>query len=198
MSGRAKAGRPRDPAVDEAILGAALARLANDGYAAMTLGDVAADAGVTRPTLYRRWANKHDLVVDAIDLTVRGAVAGQAPIEVTGLTARDAITEAIRRAAPPWADDQRVGMTGHVIAEARGNPALLAVVREHVVEPQLAALARVLEHLRARGELRAGIDLDVVASLCLGGYLADYVRTGRSDPDLHERLGDAVWAMVRK
>jgi hypothetical protein len=28
---------------------------------------IAADAGVTRPTLYRRWKNKLDLVVDALD-----------------------------------------------------------------------------------------------------------------------------------
>lgn len=38
-----------------------------DGYSPMTIGDIVADANVTRPTLYRRWKNKLDLVVDALD-----------------------------------------------------------------------------------------------------------------------------------
>ena len=48
-------GRPRDAALDEAIILATRARLVRDGYSQMTIGDIAADAKVSRPTLYRRW-----------------------------------------------------------------------------------------------------------------------------------------------
>ncbi|WP_256966769.1 TetR/AcrR family transcriptional regulator [Streptomyces caniscabiei] len=51
----AAAGRPRDPAIEEAIIRATRRRLATDGYSSMTIGDIVADAGVTRPTVYRRW-----------------------------------------------------------------------------------------------------------------------------------------------
>ena len=57
-------GRPRDAALDEAIILATRERLVRDGYSRMTIGDIAADANVSRPTLYRRWATKFDLVVD--------------------------------------------------------------------------------------------------------------------------------------
>jgi AcrR family transcriptional regulator len=67
----ARGGRPRDPAIDEAIIVATRARLVRDGYSRMTLGDIAADAGVSRPTLYRRWGSKFELVTDALDYGFR-------------------------------------------------------------------------------------------------------------------------------
>jgi AcrR family transcriptional regulator len=53
-SGRPRGGRPRDPALDDSIIMATRRRLALDGYSAMSLGEVASDAGVSRPTIYRR------------------------------------------------------------------------------------------------------------------------------------------------
>src|SRR5690242_20863128 len=64
-------GRPRDAALDEAIILATRERLVRDGYSLMTIGDIAADAKVSRPTLYRRWSTKFDLVVDALDYGFR-------------------------------------------------------------------------------------------------------------------------------
>src|SRR3954447_16757155 len=64
-------GRPRDPALDQAIILATRARLVQDGYSRMTIGDIAADAGVSRPTLYRRWSTKFQLVAEALDYGFR-------------------------------------------------------------------------------------------------------------------------------
>ena len=63
---RAKAGRKRDDARDEVILDAALAVLAEQGYEGMTIDMVAAQAGMARATVYRRWATKADLVLEAV------------------------------------------------------------------------------------------------------------------------------------
>ena len=60
---RAKVGRRRDDARDEVILDAALAVLAEQGYEGMTIDMVAAQAGMARATVYRRWATKADLVL---------------------------------------------------------------------------------------------------------------------------------------
>src|SRR5919109_4112883 len=70
-AGSRAGGRPRDAALDEAIILATRARLVRDGYSRMTIGDIAADAKVSRPTLYRRWSTKFDLVVDALDYGFR-------------------------------------------------------------------------------------------------------------------------------
>lgn len=62
------AGRPRDESIDDAVLDATLRRLARDGFTGLSLASVAADAGTSRPAIYRRWPDKESLVVDAIAL----------------------------------------------------------------------------------------------------------------------------------
>lgn len=65
-----RGGRPRDPSRDGVIRAAILQLLADVGYGALTMDAVAAEAGVGKATIYRRWRTKQDLVVDTIsDLT---------------------------------------------------------------------------------------------------------------------------------
>jgi AcrR family transcriptional regulator len=63
---RAKVGRKRDAARDGVILDAALTVLAEQGYEGMTIDMIAAEAGMARATVYRRWATKADLVLEAV------------------------------------------------------------------------------------------------------------------------------------
>lgn len=60
-------GRTQDLRRDELIIAATLELLSTSGYHALTMTDVAARAGVSKATLYRRWTAKADLVADAID-----------------------------------------------------------------------------------------------------------------------------------
>ena len=60
-------GRPRDPRRREAILRAAIELVAEVGYDRMTVEALAARAGVSKPTIYRRWpGGKKEIVVDAM------------------------------------------------------------------------------------------------------------------------------------
>jgi AcrR family transcriptional regulator len=61
-----RGGRPRDPSRDGVIRTAILRLLADVGYGALTMDAVAAQAGVGKATIYRRWRTKEDLVVDTI------------------------------------------------------------------------------------------------------------------------------------
>jgi AcrR family transcriptional regulator len=61
-----RGGRPRDPSRDGVIRSAILQLLADVGYGALTMDAVAAQAGVGKATIYRRWRTKEDLVVDTI------------------------------------------------------------------------------------------------------------------------------------
>ncbi len=63
---RSRAGRKRDHSRDGIILDATLAVLAEHGYDGMTIDMVAARAGSARATVYRRWATKADLVLEAV------------------------------------------------------------------------------------------------------------------------------------
>jgi len=60
-------GRPRDPRRREAILAAAIALVAEVGYDRVTVDALAARAGVSKPTMYRRWpGGKPEILADAI------------------------------------------------------------------------------------------------------------------------------------
>ena len=59
-------GRPRDLTMDESILVATIQLLSEVGYPRLTVAEVARRAGVSKPAIYRRWAQKSQLVVEAM------------------------------------------------------------------------------------------------------------------------------------
>jgi AcrR family transcriptional regulator len=61
-----RVGRPRDPRVDDAIRRATLELLAEDGYQATTIQAIARRAGVSAPSVYRRWSSKAELIEHAV------------------------------------------------------------------------------------------------------------------------------------
>ncbi|MGE2717560.1 TetR/AcrR family transcriptional regulator [Mycolicibacterium litorale] len=58
-------GRRRDPRTRQAILSATRTLLIRDGYDQVTIEAVARQAGVSRPTVYRRWPSKAHVVFEA-------------------------------------------------------------------------------------------------------------------------------------
>jgi AcrR family transcriptional regulator len=62
----APVGRPRDPAVDEKVLGAAVSLFGEVGWSGFTVDEIAKRAGVGKAAIYRRWTAKEDLLVDAL------------------------------------------------------------------------------------------------------------------------------------
>jgi AcrR family transcriptional regulator len=64
---RTRLGRPRDQELDAAILAAGLKLLIERGAAHTSIEQVARRANVTRATVYRRFQNKTDLLIRAIE-----------------------------------------------------------------------------------------------------------------------------------
>ena len=150
-------GRPRDPALDEAIILATRARLVRDGYSRMTLGDIAADAGVSRPTLYRRWNNKFELVADALDYGFRKQ-RDLYDFDPSRSDPREALVEAVRRLDPAYFNPDAMVLMGNFAGEAIHTPELLEMLRKHAVEPRVTLVENVLSELQADGAVSDDID----------------------------------------
>ena len=60
-------GRPQDEAIRKRIITATLALVGRYGIDRLTFEMVAAEAHTSRPAIYRRWANKSDLIAEAIE-----------------------------------------------------------------------------------------------------------------------------------
>ncbi|MDT7632005.1 MAG: hypothetical protein QOI50_3935 [Pseudonocardiales bacterium] len=188
-----RGGRPRDPALDEVIIRATRRRLVLDGYSAMTIADIATDAGVSRPTIYRRWAGKLELTIDALDYGFRAQGDTYPNPRLEELSPLEAFTEAVRRVDPCYFNPDAMVLMGNFMAETIRTPELLAVVVEHAVEPRVKLVERVLANLRERGEVRADIDVHTIATMCFGSYYAAFLRAEEDRGHLAERVVNVLW-----
>src|SRR5689334_8686334 len=59
-------GRPRSARIDEVVLRTTLRHLAERGYAGMSINAIAAELGVSKPTIYLRWPSKMELALAAV------------------------------------------------------------------------------------------------------------------------------------
>ena len=184
-------GRPRDSALDEAIILATRQRLMKDGYSRMTIGDIVADANVTRPTLYRRWKNKLDLVVDALDYGFRKQ-GDMYTVDLSQLDGREVLVEAVRRVNPAYYNPDAMVLMGNFAGEAIRTPELLDVLRRHAVEPRVALVERALGQLRESGAVRADIDAHTIATMCFGSYFAAFYR-GEDSKQIPEQVVAVLW-----
>ncbi|WP_261163879.1 TetR/AcrR family transcriptional regulator [Microbacterium sp. Marseille-Q6965] len=190
----AAGGRPRNPAIEDAIIDSTRELLATKGYSAMTIGDIVADAGTTRPTLYRRWPNKYALALDALRYGLRKQREAYQPLNLDRLSPREAMVEAVRRLDPRYHNPRAMTLHGNFMAEAERVPHLLAQMRELGNQPRCQELTDVLTELQQRGAVRTDVDIDMVVTLCFGSYFADFNRYGGDVPaDFAERVVATLW-----
>lgn len=190
-------GRPRDPIIEEAIIESTRMLLATKGYSSMTIGDIVADAGVTRPTLYRRWSNKYELVVDALRYGLRKQREAYPPLEMDHLTPREAVVEAVRRLDPRFHNPRAMTLHGNFMAEAEREPGLIAQMREQGNQPRCQELTDVLVSLQRRGAIREDVDVDMIVTLAFGSYFADFNRYGGDvSADFAERVVATLWPVI--
>jgi AcrR family transcriptional regulator len=193
---RRPGGRPRDAALDEAIILATRNRLVRDGYSRMTLGDIAADAKVSRPTLYRRWSSKFELVVDALDYGFRKQ-RDMYTLDVSQTGPREALVEVVRRLDPAYFNPDALVLMGNFAGEAIRTPKLLEILRTHAVEPRVTLLEDVLSQLQETGALHDGIDKHTIATMCFGSYFAAFYR-GETRSEIPEAVVAVLWPAIAK
>jgi AcrR family transcriptional regulator len=178
-----KAGRPRNPALDQAILTAAARHLGEFGYARMSLESVAAAAGTTVPTLRRRYQDKAELAAAVVgSLRVEEPPASAATPRAHALAILENF-HANLRAMPALA------ILGSLLTEEERHPELLRLFKTRLVEPRRALLRQAL----AAGDLPESADLDVLASMLIGSFYGRYVTIAGIPDDWPERVLSAIW-----
>jgi AcrR family transcriptional regulator len=160
----ASSGRPRDPRIDAAILGATADLLVEIGYANVTMAAVAERAGTTKTALYRRWSSKAELVHEAAFPTAPTALTapeGDIAGDVRSMIAatRDVFSTPVVRAALP-------GLIADMAADADLNArvmsrfaALFDLVRDRLL------------HAVQRGKVHPDVDPDRLIEIIGGATL---------------------------
>lgn len=160
---RARPGRQRSEAADQAILEATLELLSESGYASLTMAAVIARAGVSSATLYRRWPAKQDLVAAALATLHADIVdidTGSLASDIAAMV--DASAEAMSVRRDDIADDLAI--------ELRRNPEFRVAVNEKFILPRRRVMASIVERAQARGELGPNVTAETAFAF-IGGPL---------------------------
>jgi AcrR family transcriptional regulator len=179
-------GRPRDPEIDERVMGVARRHLARSGYDAMSLTAIAEEAGTTRQALYRRWPTKADLATAAVAAMSRTAERGPSDDPFADLVQElDAFRSGISR-------PDGVSMVGTMLLRST-DPELVTLYRERIVTPRRARLREILERARGQGLLSPDADLDAALGMLTGSWYARSLQGARPLPRWAERTAAIVW-----
>ena len=182
-------GRPRSAEAEQAILNATLRMLGTQGVAGTTIEGVAAEAGVGKTTIYRRWPTKTDLILASISDLVP---PGDPPD--TGSMAGDmaAVAETQRRRL---AGSGLAGIVPRVLAESMSDPELHDAFVTRVVDPFRAMLRLFIERGIERGELRPDLEVEPLVDL-LHSIPIYKMLMSRGDPAALEQVPQAYMPIL--
>jgi AcrR family transcriptional regulator len=169
--------RRRGDALTAAIFDATLAELAEVGYAELTMERVAGRARASKGSLYRRWSNRAELVVDAM----HHARPHQIEPPDTG-SVREDLLGYLRAVADLLNGADGEAARGLMVESVR-DPELMAVVRIRFIDPGIAMVLDVLRRGAVRGEVRPTALTHRIASVGPGLIRQQYMVYGAPIPD---------------
>jgi len=193
-------GRPRVAGTDQLVIDTVLDLLGEGStLAGLSFVAIAARAGVSRNTLYRRWRTKDELLLDVLTAVNTPWPTMTSARAITNTHPRKNLISLVETLFER-AGDPRVGrLLRCLIAESEQFPQLRVRYAEAVITPRRQAMREVLEHGIRSGHLRAGLDTDV-AVLALSAPALFYgltdtaaeITAGQSPHALATRLVDLI------
>jgi AcrR family transcriptional regulator len=179
-------GRPRDARVDTAVRRAVMEVLAECGYSGFTVEKVAAAAGCGKATVYRRWPSREDLIQAMWD-----HIHLEYPEPDTGTLQGDLLAVTTHLAEVASDPVLRQAMA-HLITAAKLDPELRRRFQAFTQHRQ-ATLQRIVRRAKKRGELRAGLDDNVIIDMVVAGlFLRIMVTEGPIDRRYAENCVDVL------
>ena len=187
-------GRPRSVTSQKAILATAIEILLEQGLTSMSMDDLAKRAGVSKATIYRWWASKELLALDA--LATEWALPTPSPDLDTGSLRGDLLAR-----IQPWLGQLNQKPYERIIAgllaQTQTNPEFAKLYRERFVAPRRDQARTLLLRAIDRGEIGADTNLEVTLDLLYGPiYHRLLHRHGPLNDQFAAQVIDAVIAAI--
>lgn len=166
MTAPTRRGRPRDQALDDEILDAAVDELIEHGFSGLTIEAVAQRSGVAKTTVYRRWS-------DTAELTLAAARRVKSePIDPPPGELREQLLWMIDALRRQWADPRWAAVMRRLAADGTTHPDLYAEHRNRLVAPHISAMRAVLRRGVVDGSIRPDVDLECMRLMLVGPVIA--------------------------
>ncbi len=156
--------RQRSEEVDAAIVSSTLAVIADRGIEGFSVEEVASRASVGKATIYRRYADRNELINSALetlndDLPAIDKQASTATVLIDML-------EWVRTSRTSGAE-----LLPRIFAQAKSNPQLFQLCHERVILPRWQRVQEALKLGIDRGELADDLDIEITASMLVSPVL---------------------------
>jgi AcrR family transcriptional regulator len=188
-------GRPRSAEADTAIIDATLELIVDGGIDGLSVESVAARAGVGKATIYRRWANKDELVEDALS-----SLSDALPELPEGDNTRDRLVVMVEQIRAKSVETCSGRLMPRMLSYATQHPDLFTHYYTSVIQPRRERYRVVLAEGIASGQLRADLDIELAATLIAAPMLYLHlmqVGMGAPGPGTSQALVDMVLNGIR-
>jgi AcrR family transcriptional regulator len=155
-------GRKPDPDVDARIKQAAVTLLVSKGPS-FTMDEVATAAHVGRASVFRRYATKRDMLLDAISVAMDAQVPA---VPDTGSLEGDLLV-IVTETLAAWNSPELAERTRQIFGEAGRDPAIAEVIRTAMRDRMTRSWA-IYDRATARGELSPDADLWLLSDMLVG------------------------------
>ncbi|KAB2352339.1 TetR/AcrR family transcriptional regulator [Actinomadura rudentiformis] len=155
-------GRKPDPSIDARIKEAAVSLLVTKGVS-FTMDEAAAAAGVSRASVFRRYATKRDMLLDALAL----ALDAQVPETPDTGSLEGDLTVIVNQTLAGVQSPQFTKMTREIFGEAGRDPGVAEVIRTSMRDKRKRDWA-IYDRAIARGELSPDADLWLLSDMVVG------------------------------
>lgn len=190
---RPRPGRRRSPDVERAILDHTMMILIQRGYQGLTLDRIAAEASVSKATIYRRWSSKEEVVIAAL-----GAIPHIEHVRVGNVV--DDLTSFIQtfvdlvKNTPGQRQVQTrmVTMLPSLCAQSADHPELMEALHAYIARRQ-EPMRQILIEAIERGELKRPDDIQLVIDAIMGPVV---VRLFLGDGEIGEEATRAIVRLV--
>ena len=183
-------GRPRNEEADREILAATLRLLPEQGYDRLSMEAVAAEADVTRATVYRRYASKAELICAAVS-AYPGIEATAAPEDV-----RAHLVHLMSMFRDGIQACDGVAICSSLYLNRDKHPEMLEEFRRGVVDPRMEHMRTVLTSAAEVGKVRAGADIEMVVAMLFGAGIQRVLTGGTLAASWPERIVSAAWPLL--
>lgn len=187
------AARRRGRALEAAIFEAAIDQLNTVGWPRLTMEGVAAAAQTGKAALYRRWARKEDLVVDALNNSVPHVAEPPDHGNV-----RDDLLDVLGRMRQTMLSPSGCALRA-LVSESNHDPDFRALIKERVLRPRKRVFHAVLRRAVERGEVRADATEGLVASVGPAMMLQQYMdsESELSQEFVRQLVDDVLMPLLR-
>jgi AcrR family transcriptional regulator len=174
------------------ILQAVLKLIAEKGVEATSMDAIAAEAGVSKATVYKHWGTKDALLIDA----VQQHSAEVPPLD--GPSVRETLIQLLQFLSRRTGSETIVRVWPRIMSYASNNREFFEAMRERLFKPRQEGMTKLLARAVEEGELEPGLDPEFAADMLIGPVMhRRFSDAGRVPEDLPARVVDVFFRAFR-